>query len=84
MKRNGVITLVMSMFLLLGITLGTSITMFILFLNKSDHLLAILSYLILGIFVVLVIVLMYLINKYKDIIFTKKKSEENSNEESHE
>ena len=58
--------------------------MFILFLNKSDHLLAILSYLILGIFVVLVIVLMYLINKYKDIIFTKKKSEENSNEESHE
>ena len=84
MKRNGVITLVMSMFLLLGITLGTSITMFILFLNKSDHLLAILSYLILGIFVVLIIVLMYLINKYKDIIFTKKKSEENSNEESYE
>ena len=84
MKRNGVITLVMSMFLLLGLTLGTSITMFILFLNKSDHLLAILSYLILGIFVVLIIVLMYLINKYKDIIFTKKKSEENSNEESHE
>lgn len=80
-NRNGLITLVMTMFLLLGLTLGTSITMFILFLNKSDHLLAVISYLFLGIFTLLVIVLMYLINKYKNIIFNKSQSEEINNEE---
>ena len=80
-NRNGVIALTMSMFLLLGLTLGTSITMFILFLNKSDHLLAIISYLCLGIFVVLVIVQMYLLNKYRIVIFNRNQSEENNNEE---
>ena len=80
-NRNGLITLTMSMFLLLGIMLGTSITTFILFLNKSDHLLAIISYLCLGIFVVLVIIQMYLLNKYRVVIFNKNQSEENKNEE---
>ncbi len=83
-SRNGIITLVMSMFLLLGLTLGTSITTFILFLNKSDHFLAIISYLCLGIFVILVIVLMYLLNKFRNIIFNKNQSEEISNEETNE
>ena len=83
-NRNGVIALVMSMFLLLGLALGTSITMFILFLNKSDHLLAIMSYLCLGIFTLLVIVLMYLLYKYRNLIFVKPMNEENTNEESHE
>ena len=80
-NRNGVVALVMSICLLLGISLGASITMFILFLNKSDHFLAIISYLCLGIFTLLVIVLMYLINKYRNLIFNKSQSEENSNEE---
>lgn len=80
-NRNGLITLTMSMFLLLGLTLGTSITTFILFLNKSDHLLAIISYLCLGIFTILVIVQMYLLNKYRIVIFNKNQSEENHNEE---
>ena len=83
-NRNGVITLVMSMFLLLGLALGASITMFILFLNKSDHLLAIMSYLCLGIFTLLVILLMYLLYKYRNLIFNKNQSEENSNEETNE
>ena len=82
-NRNGVIALVMSMFLLLGLTLGTSITMFILFLNKSDHLLAIISYLCLGIFTILVIVLMYLLYKYRNMIFVKPVNEEINNEETH-
>ena len=80
-NRNGVITLVMAMFLLLGITLGASITMFILFLNKSDHFLAIISYLCLGIFTLLAITLMYLINKYRNLLFNKSISEEIENEE---
>ena len=80
-NRKGLITLTMSMFLLLGIMLGTSITTFILFLNKSDNLLAIISYLCLGIFVVLIIVQMYLLNKYRIVIFNKNQSEENNNEE---
>ena len=83
-NRNGVIALVMSMFLLLGLALGTSITMFILFLNKSDHFLAIMSYLCLGIFTLLVIVLMYLLYKYRNLIFVKPMNEENTNEEGHE
>ena len=84
MKRNGVITLVMSMFLLLGLTLGTSITMFIIFLNKSDHILAIISYLFLGIFTILIILLMYLLNKFKNVLFNKTQSEESPNEETNE
>ena len=71
----------MAMFLLLGITLGASITMFILFLNKSDHFLAIISYLCLGIFTLLAITLMYLINKYRNLLFNKSISEEIENEE---
>ena len=84
MKRTGVITLVMSMFLLLGLTLGTSITMFIIFLNKSDHILAIISYLFLGIFTILIILLMYLLNKFKNVLFNKTQSEESPNEETNE
>ena len=84
MRRNSVITLVMAMFLLLGLILGTSITTFILFLNKSDHFLAIISYLCLGIFVILVIILMYLINKYRGTLFNKNQSEENISEETNE
>ena len=80
-NRNRLVALVMSMFLLLGLILGTSITTFILFLNKSDHFLAIISYLCLGIFTLLVIVLMYLIFKYRYVIFNKSLSEENNNEE---
>ena len=80
-NRNGVVALVMSMFLLLGLTLGTSITTFILFLNKSDHLLAIISYLCLGIFTLLTIVLMYLLYKYRTLIFNKTQSEEINHEE---
>ena len=80
-NRNGLITLVMSMFLLLGLTLGTSITMFIIFLQKSDQFLAIIAYLLLGVFTLLVILLMYLINKYRNLIFNKSKSEEINNEE---
>ena len=81
MKRNGLITLIMSMFLLLGLVLGTSITTFILFLNKSDHFLAIISYLCLGIFTLLVILLMYLLYKYRLVIFNKNQSEDNLHEE---
>ena len=80
-SRNGLITLVMSMFLLLGLTLGTSITMFIIFLQKSDQFLSIIAYLLLGVFTLLVILLMYLINKYRNLIFNKSKSEEINNEE---
>lgn len=60
------------MFLLLGLVLGTSITGFILFLINSDHILAIISYLFLGIFTILVIVMMYLLYRYKDVMFNKK------------
>ena len=80
-NRNGVIALVMSMFLLLGITLGTSITTFILFLNKSDHFLAIISYLCLGIFTLLVVVLMYLLYRYRELLFNKAQSEDNIHED---
>ena len=80
-NRNGVIALVMSMFLLLGIALGTSITTFILFLNKSDHFLAIISYLCLGIFTLLVVVLMYLLYKYRELLFNKTQSEDNIHED---
>lgn len=80
-NRNGVIALVMSMFLLLGITLGTSITTFILFLDKSDHFLAIISYLCLGIFTLLVVVLMYLLYRYRELLFNKAQSEDNIHED---
>lgn len=79
-NRNGIIALMMSMFLLLGILLGTSITAFILFLNKSDHFLAIISYLCLVIFTLLIIVMMYVIYKYRSLIFNKTNIEEVKNE----
>ena len=69
------------MFLLLGIILGTSITTFILFLNKSDHFLAIISYLCLAIFTLLIILLMYLLSKYRLVLFNKNQSEELAHEE---
>ena len=69
------------MFLLLGITLGTSITTFILFLDKSDHFLAIISYLCLGIFTLLVVVLMYLLYRYRELLFNKAQSEDNIHED---
>ena len=75
-SRNAVIGLLMGMFLLLGLLLGTSITTFILFLIKSDHFLAIISYLCLVIFTLLIIVLMYLLYKYRALIFAKAQSEE--------
>ena len=82
MKNSKAIsTLILMMFLLLGLTLGTSITTFILFLNKSDNLLAIISYLFLAIFCLLVIVFMYLMNKTKNITFKQETKEENGNEE---
>ena len=73
--------LILTMFLVLGLILGTSITGFILFLTKSDHILAIISYLFLGIFTLLTIVMMSLIYKYRRIMFTKNDREEQQNEE---
>ena len=80
-NRNKLIVLILSMFLLLGIILGTSITTFILFLNKSDHFLAIISYLCLVIFTLLIILLMYLLSKYRIVLFNKNQSEELAHEE---
>ncbi len=64
------------LFLLLGILLGTSITSFILFLNRSDNLLAILSYLFLAVFTLLAIITIFLINKFHLFINTKGKTNE--------
>ena len=80
-NRNALVIFLLSLFLILGLILGTSITGFILFLLKSDHILAIISYLFLGIFTILIIVMMYIFNKYRNVIFSKSNKEEQQNEE---
>ena len=61
----------MVLLLVLGIFLGSSITSFILFLIKNNNLLAIISYLCLAIFTLLIIFMMYLLTKYREILFNK-------------
>ena len=68
--------IILPIFLLLGILLGTSITSFILFLNRSDNLLAVISYLFLAVFALLAIVTMFIINKYHLFINWKGKNNE--------
>lgn len=84
MKNNYVITIViLALFLLLGVSLGSSITMFILFLIRSDNLMAVISYLLLGIFTILIIVLMGIIYRYRQIIFINQIEEIADEKENH-
>lgn len=77
MERNKKgMMIILPIFLLLGALLGTSITSFILFLNKSDNLLAVISYLFLAIFVLVTVIAMFVINKYHLFIITKGKNNE--------
>ena len=77
MERNkkGMMIL-LPIFLLLGVLLGTSITSFILFLNKNDNLLAVISYLFLAVFTLLAIVTIFVINKYHILFNGKGKTNE--------
>ena len=78
-SRKKLIILILVILLFLGIFLGASITAFIIFLNKDNKMLAIISYTLLAVFVLLVIVFMYLVNKYGPLIYNKT-IEENHNE----
>ena len=79
-SRRGLIALIMVLLLVLGLFLGSSITSFILFLNKNNNLLAILSYLCLAIFTLLLILLMFIMMKYREVLF-KKSNEDTQYEE---
>lgn len=75
----------MSLFLLLGLSLGTSITTFILHLNNTDKILSIISYFCLALFSLLSIVLAMVIAKYSRIMFNNQnEKEENQNEKQEE
>jgi len=63
--------IVLSLFLLLGILLGASLTTFFFFLNTHLDSLMIFSYLCILTFIIVLIVEMFLINKYKNILFKK-------------
>lgn len=83
MKNKTVIIItILTLFLLLGISLGSSITMFIIFLMKNDNMMAIVSYLLLGIFTILIIVLMGVIYRYRQIVFNNQIEEIENEEES--
>ena len=83
MKNKTVIIItILTLFLLLGISLGSSITMFIIFLTKNDNMMAIVSYLLLGIFTILIIVLMGVIYRYRQIVFNNQIEEIENEEES--
>ena len=68
MKKNSSLVLLMILLLVAGVFLGTSITTFILFLRKSDHLLAVISYLCLGIFTLTAIISIYLVYRFRRYI----------------
>ena len=82
MDKTVIIITILTLFLLLGISLGSSITMFIIFLTKNDNMMAIVSYLLLGIFTILIIVLMGVIYRYRQIVFNNQIEEIENEEES--
>ena len=71
-KRKTILISVLFILLLLGLFLGGSITTFILFLNKHENLLAILSYLFLIVFIIFLMLEMFLFIHYRDDIFLRK------------
>ena len=81
-NRNIIIIIILTLFLLLGISLGSSITMFVIFLTKNDHMMAIVSYLLLGIFTLLTIILMGVIYRYRQIVFINQIEDIENEEES--
>ena len=76
-ENKPLIILTLSLLLLLGLFLGASITLFILFLQNHDDLLAIISYLCLVVFIVILIIEMYLFYVHRHQIFKKKEEIEN-------
>lgn len=82
MKRNKpLIFLFLVLMLLLGLSIGGSITTFIFFLEKSDHLLAIIAYALLALFTLLIIITTFLFFQYKDKLFVLAKGDENYEEQ---
>ena len=81
-NRNIIIIIILTLFLLLGISLGSSITMFVIFLTKNDHMMAIVSYLLPGIFTLLTIILMGVIYRYRQIVFINQIEDIENEEES--
>ena len=83
-NNNVIIITALGLLLVLGLLLGASITTFVLFLSSHNDLLAILSYLCLIVFVLVLIVDMYIFVNFRHQIFVsknnKKKELENENE----
>ena len=80
-KRKTVLISVLLILLLLGIFLGGSITTFILFLNKHEDLLAILSYLFLIVFILFLMLELFLFMHYRHLIFLNKEGQTSYEEE---
>ena len=78
MKKNKIVIILFPlMMLLLGLSLGASITTFILFLSKHDDLLAVISYICLALFSLFIIVSMFVFIQYRGKLFLTKEGEEN-------
>lgn len=71
-NRKLIVIICLVLLLLLGALLGASITTFVLFLHNKQDSLAILSYIFIIAFVVVLVVVMSLINTYSPYIFAKK------------
>ena len=81
MKKNKTIfALFLASMLSLGLTLGASITSFILFLNKNDSLLAILAYIFLALFALFIVITMFIFYQYKNKLFVVKEGIQNEEE----
>ena len=77
MKKNKLVfILFLSSMLCLGLTLGASITSFILFLSKNDNLLAILAYIFLALFALFIVVTMFIFYQYKNKLFVIKEGQQ--------
>ena len=77
MKRNSpIILLFLVLMLLLGLSIGGSITTFIFFIEKNDMLLAIIAYALLAVFTLLIVISVFLFFQYKDKLFVLAKGDE--------
>lgn len=77
-KRRKLMFILNAMFLLLGLTLGGSLTTFFLFLNSHIDALIIFSYLCLLTFIIILIFETIILFKYRPLLFNK---EINNNDE---
>ena len=76
MKKNKLVfILFLASMLCLGLTLGVSITSFILFLNKNDNLLSILAYIFLALFALFIVITMFIFYQYKNKLFVIKEGQ---------